>query len=81
MFFCGLTLMDGKLKMENLEDKTILPTSKIGKLKTLKEIEKDHILFAYEFCSRNKTDTAIFLGISRSTFYRKLAELKKEKTK
>jgi DNA-binding NtrC family response regulator len=64
--------------MENSGDNIVLPTSKIGKLKTLKEMEKDHILFVYEFCSRNKTDTAIFLGISRSTFYRKLAELKKE---
>jgi DNA-binding NtrC family response regulator len=43
----------------------------------LAEMERRHILRALELCGGNKQQAAALLGISRSTLYEKLRELKK----
>ncbi len=49
------------------------PSSTIGgKLKTLQQLEREHIELALARTGGNKTDAATMLGISRMTLYRKL---------
>lgn len=43
-------------------------------IKTLKEVEKEHILYVLSLCDGNKTLAAKTLGISRSTMIRRLHE-------
>jgi two-component system response regulator AtoC len=52
------------------EEKTLIN----GEIMTLRDIEKQHITFAYSFFEMNKTKTADALGISRLTLRKKLEE-------
>jgi len=45
-----------------------------GRVKTLAEVEKDHIARTFNLCLGDKTRTSSVLGISRATLYRKLKE-------
>jgi transcriptional regulator with PAS, ATPase and Fis domain len=47
-------------------------TEKIGPIGSLEEIEKAHILKAYEYANKNKAKTAQMLGIGLNTLRRKL---------
>jgi two-component system nitrogen regulation response regulator GlnG/two-component system response regulator HydG len=48
--------------------------SESGRILTLNEIEKNHIIKAMQLFENNQTDVAKRLGISRSTLWRKLKE-------
>jgi DNA-binding NtrC family response regulator len=44
------------------------------RVRSLREVELEHVRFALRACSGNKSQTAQALGISRDTLYRKIAE-------
>ena len=52
----------------------MLPAPSAGG-QTLEDLEKHHILQAYEVCGRNQAETAKRLGIGRNTLWRKLKAL------
>jgi len=45
-----------------------------GHVRSLREVELEHVQFALGACHGNKRQTALALGISRDTLYRKIAE-------
>ena len=45
-------------------------------IKSLSQLEKDHIVNSLEILNNNQTEVAKTLGISRSTLWRKIKELK-----
>lgn len=51
-----------------------MPKLDYNKIKTLAEIEKDHIVFALKKCNGNKMKTARTLDISTKTLYNKMHE-------
>jgi transcriptional regulator with PAS, ATPase and Fis domain len=54
----------GPEKVSRIKEKT--------SVRTIKEREKERIIESLEHCNFNKSKTASILGVSRSTFYRKL---------
>jgi DNA-binding NtrC family response regulator len=48
------------------------PTSPPGPMKTLRELETEHILATLRACKNNQAKTARTLGIGRNTLWRKL---------
>ncbi len=66
----------GRVEIDDLPDDIrnagLLPTSTVGPVRPLEEIEKEYILAALEVNHGNQTHTAKQLGIGQATLYRKL---------
>ncbi len=68
------------LKTQTQQEKTsdfISLLDLAGDLRTLSDLEKEIIRFAYTYCNQNVTKTAKKLGLAKSTLYKKLQSLKK----
>ena len=50
----------------------LLPQNNLPPVQTLEEAEKQHILFVFEHCEKNISQTSQMLGITRNTLKRKL---------
>jgi transcriptional regulator with PAS, ATPase and Fis domain len=81
---CGLRQRSGREKAfradnspygESSSDDTIRLFTEAGKLRSMREIETEVILRALRLYSNDYTFTAKALGISRSTFYRRVEKL------
>ena len=73
----SLVVCDNTIEAQHLPDyirftKTNAQTKYTPSLKTLKEIELDHIKYVLEYCKNNKTKAADILGITRKTLAQKL---------
>lgn len=45
-----------------------------ARVRSLRDVEGAHVLYALEACGWNKRQAALALGISRDTLYRKIAD-------
>lgn len=73
----SLVVCDNTIEARHLPDyirftKTNTQTEYTPSLKTLKEVELDHIRYVLKYCKNNKTKAADILGITRKTLAQKL---------
>ncbi len=72
---------DDVIDVEHLPDEVTAPPTPAraaagdGALKTLAEVEREHVLRVLEACGGRQADAARVLGIGRTTLWRKLREL------
>jgi transcriptional regulator of acetoin/glycerol metabolism len=70
---------DGTLRLADLPPDIVCGPSSTGQIVKgslpLKDLEMDHILEVYRQCGYNQTKTAKRLGISRTTFWRRMRGL------
>jgi len=64
-----------RLSHQPIEPVSLLPT--IDSFPTMAEVERTMIVAAYQKSSRRPLEAARLLGIGKTTFYRKLREIKK----
>jgi len=69
----------GLVRTEDVRNLLIKTTLEGGRVKSLKEVEREHILNVLKSTGYNKRETAKALGIDLSTLYRKLKEMGYEK--